>query len=519
MFRHYLKTAIRNLYLYKINSTVVISGLVVGFACCGVILLYVQDELNYDRFHRNGERIYRVVSKKHSENNTTNTASTPIPLASALLDEIPEIDQVVRFFYRDNPLPLVRYKHKRHYERGFYFSDASVLDVFSFPLIKGNPEVALSDPYSVIITEKTALKYFGSEDPIGKTLTFDDRFDLRVTGILRDKPHDSHLDFDFLVSFVTLKHWLGEEYLNSWHNECQTYILVSTPSYPGSLAGKLAKVRNSDLGENPRTFTEFFLQPLLRIHLYSKYDFGVNSKGDINHIYILLTISLLVLSIACINSTCLSMARSAMRAKELEIRKALGARTGQLFVQSIADSTLISIIALLITVFLVELFLPTINVAIGRKLEIDYRDMHHLAALIGFIGLSGICSGINSGIFLMTIQPVNLKRREIRIGYLSSTFSTTLVIVQFAISNVVIVCTIVVYNQLKFMGDKSLGFNGSGVVVVPIRDERLRQRTEFVKSALKENHNILGVTASALLPGGPVGQMTFRAGPNVDDRS
>jgi len=409
MFRNYLTIAVRNLVRHKIYSFINISGLAIGMACCILILLFVQDELSYDGYHEKAGQIYRIVVERHAKGKMKSTVSTPAPMAPALLNDFPEIVHVVRFFNQDNPTPLVRYGDKRFYEKRFFFTDANVFDVFPFPLIRGSAQTALQEPFSVVITEEMARKYFGDEDPLGKVLTFKNWLDLKITGVLQNLPPHSHRRFDFLASFATLEKWLGKDFMSNWYNNmCRNYVLLPR-NYPAvELEKRFPTFIGKYFGEDTEALGKLYLQPLKRIHLYSKRDYGMASAGDIQQIYILSTIACFVLLIACINSMNLSTASSAQRAKEVGIRKVVGARRMQLVRQFLGETLLLAFIALLLAIALVELTLPLFNGFTGKELMMDYRDIRGVLGLGGIVLLVGIVAGSYPAFFLAAFQPVEI---------------------------------------------------------------------------------------------------------------
>ena len=366
-------------------------------ACFLLISLFVQNELSYDGYHRNAQQIYKLMREKYKGGTIRHSVVTPPPMSLALLDEFPTILRAVRFFNPDNPAPLVRYKDKRFYERRFFFADASSLEVFSVSLTRGNPETALEEPYSVVISEDMATKYFGDEDPIGRTIRFKNRLDFRVTGILGNVPRNSHLQFDFLASFDTLRHWLGDDYLNNWHNPmCHTYLLLQKGYLPTALERQLPGFVQKHLESNGTE--RLYLRSLPRVHVYSEY-------GDISQIYILSAISAFILLVACINYTNLSTARFLQRAKEVGVRKALGAHRSQIFEQFLGESVFFSLFALFLAIALVELVMPSFNAFVGKDLKIGYGDPQVLLVLSGIVILVGVVGGGYPAMILSAFQP------------------------------------------------------------------------------------------------------------------
>ena len=340
MFRHYFIVAVRNLLKKKSYSMINIIGLAIGIACCILILLYVQDELSFDQYHENVDQIYRLVLERHAAEKMSLDISTPPPLASALTNDFPQIIHTVRFLNTDNPIPLVNHGDKRFYERHFFFVDPNVFDVFTIPFILGDPNKSLQKPNSIVITEETARKYFGDENPLGKTLTFNNYLDLEVTGVVQNSPSNSTLKFDFLASFSTLYGWLGREFVDNWQNNiCQTYLLLSDDFSAKILSRQLPDLIKKYLSE-ANSLKQIHLQPLNRIHLYSYQDYQLSSGGDIRYIYLLSAVALFILLIGCINFMNLATARSIERFREVGIRKVVGATKNQLVQQFLGETLL-----------------------------------------------------------------------------------------------------------------------------------------------------------------------------------
>jgi putative ABC transport system permease protein len=520
MFRNYLTVAVRNLVRHKVHSFINISGLAIGMACCILILLFVQDELSYDRTHENADRIYRIlVEYSTGSGQTGKIEATSGPMAPALLDEYPEVIHAVRI--RPGGEVLVGYGDKRFYEERFCFTEPGIFDVFTFPLIKGDPKTALKEPDSIVITEEIARKYFGDEDPMGKTLRVDNKQDYRITGVLQKVPSNSHFGFDLFASIGSLSGIL-EHRFNNWGSfMLETYLLLPEGYPPAQLEEKFPLFIEKYMGEmisaSGLKFA-FYLQPLTRIHLYSNMDYGIGSEGDIRSIYVVSAIAFFILLIACINFTNLSTARSANRAKEVGMRKVVGANRLQLIKQFLGESVLLSFIALLLSVALVELFLPAFNTLSGKELTIGYCDNHLLLfCLFGIALLVGIFSGGYPAFFLSAFQPVEVLKGSPKRGLKSPLLRRILVVFQFVISIILIIATGIVYDQLNYMRNENLGFDREQVVVMPIlRDKSLKERYESIKSELLQHPGILSAAASSQTPGNSFEGFSVRREGNTD---
>ena len=504
MFKNYLTIAVRNLVRHKVYSLINLSGLAIGMACCILIMLYVQYEFSYDRYHENVEQIYRVIGEGKIGDEISQGAQMPGPLAPALLNDFPEIISATRIKNVENV--LISYGEKRFYEERAFFADPSIFEVFSFALIKGNPKTALQPPYSIVITEEMAKKYFGDDDPMGKIISYDNRYDFKITGVLQNIPDNSHFKFDFLASLACANDLFGNGYLEDWLNwGIYTYVLVRNDFSPAELSQQFPEFVKKYLGEGWATYfqQQLHLQPLKRIHLHSNLWGEIEPNSNINYIYLFSAIAFVILLIACINYINLSTARSATRAKEVGMRKAVGANRLQLAKQFLGESIFLSFIALLLAVALVELFLPAFSSLMDRKLVVNYYGNRLLLpGLIGIALFVGIVSGSYPAFFLSAFQPLGMLRKTLKTGLGHSKPRRILVVLQFVISIVLIIATMIIYSQLNYVRTKKLGFNKEQVVVIPIRDNTVRQRYESVKTELLQNSSITGATAASYLPGG-----------------
>ncbi|HYE57728.1 MAG TPA: ABC transporter permease [Rhodothermales bacterium] len=510
MLKNHLVVAARALRRQKGYATLNVVGLAVGVACCLLILLYVQNERAFDRHHAQHDRIYRLVLERQAAEATTLNPSGPAPLGPALAQEFPQIRAAVRFLSPDNPTPLLSRGDTRFYEPRFFFADPEVFDVFTVPFRRGDARTALQKPNTVVLTETTARRYFGDEDPVGKTLTFNTFLALEVTGVIADPPTTSTLQYDLLASFATLQGWLGEGFVSSWQNNVvQTYVLAAEGFAPEALAAQLPRFIEAHLGAD-QPLKRIHFQPLDRIHLYSRRDFGLASGGDVGYVTLLSAVALFILLIGCINVTNLATARALYRAREVGIRKALGATRRQLVQQFLGEAALLTVLALVVAVALVAAGLPHFDALIGRDLSAGVQNAGLWAGLLGIGLVSGLLSGSYPAFVLSAFQPARtLKGSPGTVG--GSGVRKALVVVQFALSIGLIIGTGVVYDQLAYVREKNLGFEQDQVLVVPIRHEALRQHPAPLTTRLQETPGVLGVATASLLPGGPVGRARYRA--------
>ena len=505
MIKNYLTVAIRNIARNKTFSVINILGLAIGMACCILILLYVQDELSYDQHHEHADRIYRIATEADVAGTRTQAAITPFPMGPALVKNYPEVIDTVRFYKGDDPQISVedQYGHL-FFEDNVLFTDANVFEVFNFSLSQGDIETAFLEPFSIVITEAVAQKYFGKQNPLGQTLTLFKKASFKVTGVLKDTAYNTHLQFDFLASPILREtDWMNHEYY--------TYLLLGQNDSAWELEGKLPNFIEIHAGEQHKaagiTF-KYFLQPLTDIHLHSYLEFEIGPNGDIRYFYSFFIIAFFVLVLACINFVSLSMARSATRSKEVGIRKVVGANRVQLIHQFMDESILLAVLALLFALVLVEVSLPAFNAFIQRELVLDYtRSWQVTLALLGIVLFAGLVSGIYPALFLSAFQPVEVLTSTLRRGLKISRSRKTLVVFQFVISIILIIGTVVVYHQADYIRNKKLGFDKEHVIVMPNPGKQL---TERYRSILSTYRNVLNTSRSVSVPGRQFPSNLFR---------
>ena len=497
MFKSYLKTAFRNLARHRGYSSINILGFAIGIACCILILLWVQDELSFDRFHENLESLHRVVQEvDFSDGTILRTARTPYPVGPAFETDYPEIVKFTRYtpFWRI----LIEHGDKGFYESDFAFADPSFLEMFSFRFLKGNPDTALSETNAVLISEDMAEKYFGSEDPVGKTLTMDNNTDFQVSGVFENIPPNSHLRFDFLGQFETFIKISG--WSTRWfdHNYF-TYVQLEENAHHRDVAPKISGYMKKI---NPETNTTFLLQPVKDIHLHSNFaiDLGGKSENRAKYVYMFSVIALFVLLIACMNFMNLTTARASRRSLEIGMRKVVGARRTNLIRQFLGESILVSFLSLLMAVGLVLLVLPAFNAISGKELSLAAFDTGLLAAsLIGIALVTGILAGSYPAFLLSGVKPIRVLKGSLRVGSKNSALRKVLVTCQFSLSIGLVIGTFLVYRQLDFMQKKNLGYNQEHVVYFAERGEFWKSYDSF-KTELEGNSSIVGITAASAIP-------------------
>ena len=505
MLKNYLTIALRHLRKHKGYALINVLGLSLGLACCLLMLLYVQDERSYDRYHEQVDQIYRVTMAITAHGKRTHLASTPAPLGPAVVTDYPEVAKAARLF----PLhqkTLLRHGDKRFYEEHIIVADASLLDLFTFPLVRGDARTALDDPNAILISERVAEKYFGQANPLGKTLTFREETDYRVAGVLKNIPANSHFVFDVVLplSQETITRFQYENFLHEWwDSSAYTYLLLHADASPTTVQEKLPAVIDKHVGDQFREAgmeTELFLQPLSDIYLHSHLGGELGPNSHVAYIYIFTAIALLIILISIINFVNLSTARSLVRAKEVGVRKAVGAQKRQLVYQFISESTLLAFLALGVAVALIVLVLPSFNGLTQKTLTLH----GHLPYLAGIpllaVGL-GVLAGGYPAIVLSSFDPLTaLKGASMRRS--KGGFSRqALVVFQFSISIILIVALLVVHHQKDYLQNKALGFNKEEVIVIKLNDLRLRWESETLKSALLDLPAISQVTFSQTIPG------------------
>jgi len=483
MLKNYIKITWRNIKNNKIYSFINIMGLAVGMACCILILLWIQDELSFDKFHENYGDIYRTIPELQG----TKYSSNPLALAGVFKEQYPEVRQISRFYQM---FWLMKHGDKIYEERGALVDD-DFLSMFTFPLIQGTPETVFASRDSIVLTERAAGKFFGTQDPIGKSLLVNNSAELIVTGVLKDVPLNSHLQFDFLASMRLM----GAREHTSWSYEARTYALlekdVSLPDFADKISGFVME-------HDKRTKQKVVLhiQPLSKVHLYS-----LNGPDPVIYVYIFSTIAVAILIIACINFINLSTARSNTRAKEIGMRKVVGAERADIIKQFIGESMILSAVALLVALGMVYLFLPAFNNLAEKQLTLNIAgNVSTMFLLPGIILFTGLASGSYPAFMLSSFKPVNMLRRgKLQSGSGGFVLRRILVVGQFAATIVLIIGTIIMYKQLNYIMNKDIGLDRDHVLAISMNGE-LRESYKSFKNEIKQFPNVLNVSAARRIP-------------------
>lgn len=493
MFKNYLKIAFRNIKRNKGYSFINITGLAIGMACFILMLLLALDELSYDGFHENAHRIYRV----NIEDDTIYKlpiAVTTAPLAAALKNDFPAITEAACFNYAGGG--LVKYEDKTIEEDYFTFTDPSFFKMFSFTFLKGNPQTALEDPLGVVLSEKTAEKYFGNKNPLGEVLEIKNIANLTVTGVIQT-PKNSSLIVDFVVSNHLYKNY--DMNINDWDwINFVTFVMLHSKADAEKLK---SQIYNYCKKHRPDTKARLLLQPLKRIHLYSNYQYDKLKPSNIYFIYILLFLAVFVLLIACVNFMNLSTARSAKRMKEVGLRKVVGANKQHLIRQFLGESILFAFIALLFAIGLVELVLPHLNQLVFKEMSLYASFTPAMAlGLIGIALVTGGMAGSYPAFFLSSFKVVNILKGPTQKSSRGSLMRKILVVGQFAVSILLIIAVTVLYKQLHYIRNANLGYNKEQLVCV-YKNAEIKKSYDAVKSEILKEPGIINVTSALNLPG------------------
>ncbi len=512
MLKNYLKTAWRNLKRHKGYSFINITGLAVGMAAFILIMLFVQHELSFDRYHGNADRIYRVIEENPGQASPI-SAEIPSPMAPVLMDEYPEVISATRIFKWGRDKKLFLYRKKLIYET-LYYADPETFDVFSISFIQGDPKTALNDPFSIVLSKRLAEKYFRNENPIGKVLTLKESSDrhagagnnYQISGIFENMPQNSHFIMDMIVPFKNLI--LSHNTRMTWEkgNNPHTYILLDKRADPKDLEKKFHsllkkyKYQNTEAAGDPKE--KYSLQPLTSIHLDTHVSSDITSNYDVKYIYLYSSIAFLILIVGCINYINLTTARSMKRGKEVGIRKIVGAKRGQLVRQFLSESFILIFIALTVSSILVRVLLPHFNSMTGKSLS--FNPINNLQLLLGFIFIIffvGFSSGCYPAFYISSIKPISILSGKFVKSAKGFGLRNFLVVAQFSITSILIISTLVVNKQLNFIQNKDMGYNREQIIVSNIeKNMELRNNIDAAKTELIKNPNILSVCCSSRLP-------------------
>jgi len=511
MIKNFIKTAFRSLLKNKGFTAINILGLALGLATCLLIVFYVIDELSYDRYNTKADRIYKLNTDIKFGGNASSYAIGPPPLAVEAAANIPEVEKATRLLIATE----IRFKkgEENINEAKVAYADSTLFDVFTLPMLKGNPKTALKEPNSIVLTERAAQKYFNTTDAIGRFLTMvNSNVNYKVTGVIENMPEQSHFNFDYLLSMSTLE---GSR-ANVWNSFIySTYLLVKPGTNKNAFAKKLDALFQKHFEQQPGfnkvnfakngNYVRVNVTPLTDIHLFSNRQYELGTNSSITYIYIFSAIALFILLIACINFMNLSTARSANRAREVGVRKVLGSPRKYLIAQFLSESLLITFVATILAVLAAWLLLPLFNQIAGKELSITLQTIGWLLpSVVVIIIVVGVLAGAYPAFYLSAFQPINVLKGKLSAGFKGGGFRNFLVVLQFSVSIFLIIGTIVIYNQLNYIQHKNLGFDRSHVVVVKNTVGLANAKT--FKEQVKQIAGVSNASLSGFLPTGSLRQ-------------
>ncbi len=510
MIRNYLTIAMRNLRKHTFYSFINIFGLSVGVAVCMIIVFFVIHELSYDRHHEHADRIYRIKSEIIFGGNHYNMTYAPAPMAGTLPLEFPEVEAAVHF--RERGSYLVKRETENIKEKNVIWAGKDFFKIFTVPMLEGSAEKALEEPNTMAISKRTAEKFFPGESAVGQTLMLDNRWNFKITGVYEDMPANSHFHFDLILSIEGL----SEAKTTTWlSNNFQTYLLLRKDANPklveeklmalvmDRVAPQITQILGGDFTMEKFLESgnkiEYSLQPLTDIHLKSDLTGEFEPNFNITYIYLFTAIALFILIIACINFMNLSTARSTNRAKEVGVRKVMGSFRSHLIRQFLTESILLSFLSFIIAIGIAFLLLPVFNDLAGRQLSIPFQSGELYLVLTGGAIVTGLLAGLYPSFFLSAFKPVNVLKGNISLGMKSGLIRSSLVVFQFAISIILIISTLAVFNQLNFIQTKKIGFNKDQVIMVD-DSHALGKNLLTYKNEILNNSMIVSGTLSGFLP-------------------
>ncbi|TFF40844.1 ABC transporter permease [Mucilaginibacter psychrotolerans] len=511
MLKSHLKIAAKSLLKNRNVTLINIFGLALGLATCLLIIFYVVDELSYDRFNTNANRIYRVNTDINFGGNASSYAIGPPPLATEAAKNIPEVEKATRLLIATE----IRFKKggENISETKVGYADSTLFDVFTLPMLSGNPKTALKEPHTMIITRQAAMKYFNSIDAIGKSIAIvNENADYKVTGVIEDMPKQSHFNFDYLLSMATLEGSRG----NVWNSFIySTYLLAKPGTTQATLSKKLDALFQSHFEKQPGFNKDAFAKngnyvrvdvtPLTDIHLLSNRQYELGANSSVTYVYIFSAIALFILLIACINFMNLSTARSANRAREVGVRKVLGSPRKYLIIQFLAESVMITLVSAIIAVLAAWALLPLFNQVAGKELSISLQTISWLfPALLLIVLVVGVLAGAYPAFYLSAFQPITVLKGKLSAGFKGGGFRNFLVVLQFSVSIFLIIGTIVIYNQLHYIQQKDLGFDRSHVMVV--KNTTGLTNAQTLKQQVQQIAGVSSASLSGFLPTGSLRQ-------------
>ncbi len=502
MIINYFKTALRNLFNHKLYSIINIAGLSIGVACFILILFYVYNETSFDKHHDNSKQIYRMALKANMGGKDIEATVSGGPLGMIAKNEIPEIINYTRLRELNTTI-LFTCGDKQFYQDRMMYADSTFFDVFKYQALYGNLKTALDHPYSLVMSESTARKYLGDKNPIGESIKWNNARNYTVTAVFKDPEKNSHIDFDVFISYVSLFETERGRQLSSSFFAFTTinYIVANPQAKQHEIERKIAEIVEKYMGDAMREHGStlgIFLQPVRSIHLHSHLLHEFGQSGDINKVYIFSAVAILILFIACINFINLATARSNKRALEVGVRKVFGANKSMLFRQFITESFITAIISIGIAVLLINILLPVYNNLTGNTLDLSALSPLVIGLLFFVLAIGiGLISGSYPALFISSFQPIKVLKGSFFSSKKKSVFLNAMVVLQFVISVFLIISTIVVYRQITFLGNKDLGINPKSILVIPLREAKIRNDYQSIKAEFQNISGVKAVTSSS----------------------
>jgi putative ABC transport system permease protein len=495
MFKNYLLVTLRSVKKNRLFSLLNIIGLAIGMAAFILIILYVQFEFSYDRYHENADRIYRVIREGR--------AFTPAALGPELKEKIPEVQTAARIIRSSNT--LVSHEQNHYLEEEFYWADPALFAIFSIPFTRGDPETALNEPFEIVLSRRAAKRYFGDADPMGKTLTVSERYDFKVSGILNDMPGNSHFIVDAVVPYETYFRLTSNDIAGWRSNFSYTYLSLRDGADRQEAEDKIHQFIVIPLlqaaGVKEPYPKYFFIQPMTEIHLYSHLEQEIGVNNDMKYIILVSSIAFLILFIACANYMNLATARSLRRGKEVGLRKVVGAQKRQLIVQFLGESAVMAGLAMMFSLMMVFAALPAFNNLVQRPLRLDpFQNPQLLLGMVFTTLFVGLFAGSYPAMRMSGFRPIAVLSGAFTRSPRGSSLRNALVLIQFAITIALIVCTIAVREQLEFIKTVDMGYTREQIITLPVRTGSVRRNIQSIKTALLQSSDILAVSTSGRLP-------------------
>lgn len=498
MFSHYLTLTYRNMKRHKSSFITNLMGLAIGLVCAILIWLWVQNELSYDDFHKNNDHIYRVTSEIRGIRGVL----CSYPLGTVIKTEIPGIKHLVRIRPNFGEITLCEVGERRFDENSILYADSNFFDLFNFPLLEGSPKNALGRPDGLILTRRVSRKYFGTDSPMGKVVRINGKDDLTVVGVLKDIPENSHLQFDFLLPMAYRARTDRNIIDNLWdHFNFYTYVaLDDSPSVETSVA-MVENAINTTFRRNSTSFdADFDLQPMTRIHLYSNYADDVAGQGSIQYVRVFSMVASFILLVACMNFMNLATARSLRRAKEVGLRKAVGAGRSALVYQFFGESLVITFLAWVCALVLIVALLPAFNAVTGKTFTLTAINPRISMGLCGIFFITSLMSGAYPAVVLSSFKPARVLRGAAeRMTTNGNVFRNALVVIQFVVSISLTVCTLVIYDQLTMIEDKNLGYDEENLLYIPLKGD-LARNIDVLKAELDNRVDLNAYSTVSELP-------------------